>query len=124
MTDIAVIPKGEKLGFENLKKAIIEGIEVGQVTADRLKDGWQWGDIFPIGAELKDMGFVFINSKQIIAEYEDLDLEEIEDLVIAVVEKFGVTQVLAVNMIKSLLDFIRAGYNFYVNLMAYINRKK
>ena len=103
-----------KLGIDKLQKVIIEGVDVFRVAQDKLSDGFQWTDAISIGMEAKDLSFVVTNWAEVKAQFNDIDPDEIEALIMALVKELGVTNEKALNLIHKSLNFLTAGYELGV----------
>lgn len=96
----------EKLGIEKLKRLASIGIEIGGDIEKALEDGkvslWEGLGIVP---NLKDLGFIIKERKDIKAEYEDLSNAEKEELCLYIKEKFDLKNDKLEMIIEKSLDF-------------------
>lgn len=68
------------LGIENLKKAVILGVDLGNQAAISGADGWGWLDSFSFLDELIQIPGVIAKGDEIVAELKDLDEAETAEL--------------------------------------------
>lgn len=78
----------EKLGVENLKKAVKFSIELGQQFEKSGKDGWSWTDSFDFVDEAMALPGIAKAGSSIAAELKDLSNEERDELNAYVAEEF------------------------------------
>jgi len=105
-------------GIDQLKKLIKELVTLGTVVDAKLADGWQWTDAFPIAMEGKNLVFVATNWNEIKAEFNDLSVDELEQLITELETDLNIAN----DKVKSLIDqsvaFAEAGYNLFQAIKA------
>lgn len=102
-----------KVGIELLKKLVKNAVELGTTVNEKLKDGFQYSDLWAIGMEGKDLSFVFTNWASVKQEFDDLSTSEIKNLVDELVTDLGLTDDDVLNLIEQSVDFAEAGYNLF-----------
>lgn len=107
-----------KVGIELLKKLVKELVQLGKVTNEELKDGYQWTDLWSIFGEAKDLTFVFTNWKEIKSQFDDLDQQEIKDLVDSLVGELDIKEEEIVDLIEKSVDFAESGYELFLAIKA------
>ena len=109
----------EVTGIETLKKLIKELVAFGTVVDKQLEDGFQWTDAFPIGMEGKNLMFVVTGWSTVKAEFEDLSVEEIEQLVEELAADLNITNTGIVDLIGKSVAFAEAAYELFKSIKAF-----
>ena len=109
----------EKIGIENIKKAVLVACGIGSEFADALEDDkitiWELGGMFK---ELRALPEVIRNRGKIKEEFLDLDASEVQEIEDLVAEKLEVDGKVKEFVIWS-LDFIE----LILNLMEIAKKK-
>lgn len=80
--------KNTMLGYENLEKAILLGVDLGEQVAQAAEDGFSWTDTFGFLPHLIKIPGIISKGDEIIAEFKDLDDQEREAILAKVKEQF------------------------------------
>jgi len=102
------------VGIELLKKLVKELYQFGTTVNEKLKDGFQYTDLWSIGLEGKDLSFVFTNWPEVKAEFNNLSTTEIKELVDELVLNLNLADDQVLNLIEQSVDFAEAGYNLFL----------
>lgn len=70
----------EKLGITKLRAAIIFALSFTQKTAAGAQDGFDWTDVSAMIPDLLQVPAIVQSSKELVAEFKDLDEEERNEL--------------------------------------------
>jgi hypothetical protein len=108
----------DKVGIELLKKFLAEAVEFFLVVKDKMKDGYQWTDLWAIVMQGRDLTFVFSNWEEISNELGELDDEEIMELTKQAVGDLGLTDEELVTLVGDIAEFANAGYNVFKSIKA------
>jgi len=78
----------EKLGIAKLRIAILFALSFTQKTAAGAADGFDWTDVSGMIPDLLQIPAIVKDSKELVAEFKDLDETEKNELSAEVSEKF------------------------------------
>lgn len=99
-----------QLGIEKLKAAILLAVAFANQAHESFKDGFKAQDLFDFVDELMQVQGVLQTKDEVLAELNDLSLEERGQIIAAVAERLNVGNDVAEGIVADAIDWLAASY--------------
>jgi hypothetical protein len=106
------------LGIEKLKATILLFVAVFNQAKEAAADGVQTMDLFSFIDELAQLPEAINNRDQVLAELNDLSVDERQEIIDAVKEKLNVTDEKAGEIVLNAIDTAAASYKLVRSIVS------